>query len=71
MSRIGMYDHLEPITVPVDMDALAEIVENANYGTHRFLSALIRVRRAKAVKNNWKQDILCDEIKKLLDQGLF
>ncbi len=44
----SIYDHFnksEPISVPVDMDALAEMVEASNYGTVRFLAALVRVRK--------------------------
>ncbi len=44
----SIYDHFNksaPISVPLDMDALAETLEDANYGTVRFLAALMRVRK--------------------------
>jgi hypothetical protein len=43
----SIYDHLDetdPISIVIDMDALAEKVEDSNYGTVRFLAALRRVR---------------------------
>lgn len=43
----SIYDHLEPLSIPVDMDKLAELLEGENYGTVRLLAALLRVRRRR------------------------
>lgn len=43
----SVYDHLnktDPVAVVLDLDALAERLESRNYGTVRFLAALLRVR---------------------------
>lgn len=67
MPKMGSYDYMGPISLPVDMDKLAEIVESAVYGTHRFLSALVRVRRQK--NPNQGEDRLAQEIERLLNEG--
>lgn len=45
--RIGMYDHLNSdlVQLPISMDSLARIIATENYGLHRFLSAIVRIRR--------------------------
>lgn len=46
---IGMYDHLNKdshLTVSLSMVQLVEMVRGMNYGVHRFLSELVRQRRA-------------------------
>jgi hypothetical protein len=45
----GYYDHLnkEPLVISIDMDALAKLVDGCNYGSIRFLAALVRVRRVR------------------------
>lgn len=43
-----IYDHFnetEPVSLPIDLDALAKLLESNNYGTVRFLGALLRVRK--------------------------
>jgi hypothetical protein len=48
--RPGMYDHLDqtdPPTITLSMEELARKIEGMNYGTHRFLSALIRARKER------------------------
>jgi hypothetical protein len=45
-----IYDHLDegdPFTVVLDVDALANRIEEMNYGTVRLLGALLRVRKVK------------------------
>lgn len=48
-TRLGDYDHLDKSTdmmlhLTVPMDELAEKIVRLNYGTHRFLSSLVRAR---------------------------
>jgi hypothetical protein len=49
MPRLGLYDHLndsDPSDIPCTMPALVHRVRGMNYGTHRFLSELVRQREA-------------------------
>jgi hypothetical protein len=48
----SIYDHMnsEPVQVPINMDALAALIEDSNAGTIRFLAALYRIRKAKLAK---------------------
>lgn len=65
----GFYDNLnehDPIRLPLNIDGLAAAVITANYGVHRFCSAL--VRQAKLVE---KRSELIDAIEKLLDDGSY
>ena len=72
MSRIGQYDHLDPVALPLDLDALAKLIEGSSYGTHRLLSALVRVRRGKyAGKGYRKVDQLTEGIAELLEEGCY
>lgn len=82
---VGSYDHLDkrsPIQITLSMEKLAELVENSNYGVHRFLSALIRLRKKKLeirTKNYQEKeygfepypDRLMNEIERLLNEGEF
>lgn len=77
--------HLQPDPIP--MRKLAEMVESLNYGTHRFFSHLIDVRRenlAARIKKYQDQgdhdlaesirregDKVADELEYLLDKGYF
>jgi hypothetical protein len=75
MSRkIGEYDHLNEdsrLELSVDMDELAKKIEKMNYGTHRFLSALVRARRKSDKCHSLDRDELADGIEALLNKGLF
>lgn len=75
MPRMGQYDHLndtDPIVLPGTMDQLAEAIDKLNYGTHRFLSALVRVRRAQGLwRDQPNEDGLANEIEALLNRGLY
>lgn len=87
--RPHTYAHLDrdsSLTVQVPMRKLAEDVEHLNYGTHRFLSHLIDVRRAlvasrvEELRRRGDHDVaeyalrqgdpLADGIEALLVQGL-
>ena len=72
MSRAGMYDHLNATEQPkieISMDELAVLVESMNYGTIRFLAALMRAR--KQSKKRLSRDLLMEGIESLLEQGLY
>lgn len=65
------YDHLnksDPLTIALDLDVLAGQIVSMNYGTARFLAALVRARRRS---EKFKQpDKIADTIQSLLEQGL-
>jgi hypothetical protein len=73
------YDHLnidDPLRLTVDMDDLARRVVAMNYGTVRFLAALVRARRESRKFHvictaNGEVDQLADGIEALLERGLF
>ena len=46
---VGYYDHLnkDPLEITIGMDELAKLVVDQNYGSVRFLAAMVRVRRQK------------------------
>jgi hypothetical protein len=91
MSRLPhTYAHLDrdsSVSVQIPMRKLAEDVEHLNYGTHRFLSHLIDVRRALAasrveeLRQRGDHDVaayalregdpLVDGIEALLAKGLY
>jgi hypothetical protein len=46
----SIYDHMNeshPISLPLDMELLARVIDSANYGSVRFLSAWVRVRKER------------------------
>lgn len=62
MPRPHFYKNLDrdsKLTIDIDMRSLAERVETMNYGTHRFLSHLIDVRRER----------LAERIKEYAERG--
>jgi len=65
MSKIGKYDYLEPVQLPLDLDILADLLVKSNFGVHRFLSALVRSRKRTERKN----DQLMQEIERLIEEG--
>jgi len=85
MSKTGTYDHLNDaskLTIEIDIPELAKMVDRMNYGTHRFLSALIPILRERNDKMNemmketcsdYKDQpcLLADGIQALLDNDLF
>jgi len=66
MSRIGQYDHLGPLEIPLDMDKLAKLIVETNYGVHRLLSAIVRERRKNSKMGDPK---LTESIAQLLEEG--
>jgi hypothetical protein len=84
MSKTGTYDHLNEtgkLVIEIDIPELAKMVDRMNYGTHRFLSALIPILRERNEKMNeiMRKDypdyeqpcLLADGIQALLDNDLF
>ena len=75
---VGGYDNLNesnPIElksglVIKDLDALASSIIEANYGTHRILSALIRARQKSKKFIDVQPDKLLEGLKELLNSGL-
>ena len=77
----GFYDGLnnhEVYNPKFHQPSIAEIVkavDSANYGTHRFLSELIRVRKERLNEFRKKypdeKDELMEGIEKLLNEGCF
>lgn len=70
MPKPDDYRHLndaDPLNVKIDIEDLVAMVEKMNYGTHRFLSALIRSRRKKFGLG----DELSTGIEELLRRGMF
>lgn len=65
MSRIGTYDHLGPLEIPLDMDKLAKLLVEKNYGVHILLSAIVRERRKSKTGN----PNLTEGIARLLEEG--
>lgn len=71
-SRMGSYDHVGPLDVPLDLDFLADHVVRANYGVARLLAALVRARRRTAhLSNRTEPDRLVEEIERLLNEGAY
>lgn len=70
-SRVGIFDHLGPLEIPINADTLADAIVNSNYGTHRMLSALIRARRKKNQQQGYDnaEDTLINAVEKLLQEG--
>ncbi len=93
MSRRHFYKHLDDgpsrsrLTTELTTREVAERIEEMNYGTHRFLSHLVDVRREAlaarvadwrasghhdiAVSAERRGDELADAIEKLLNKGLY
>lgn len=66
---IDRYKHLNdgPLEIPgLGIEEIAVAVEKANYGTHRMLSAIVRLRLAR-----FPNDRLGLLLRDALDQGLF
>ena len=73
-TKLGTYDHLEksnPFSLEFSVQELVEMIENTNYGTHRFLSELVRYRKAMYEERGWDKDPLGEIIREALDRGLF
>lgn len=73
MSKMGTYDHIEDsVEMRLSMDDLARELERLNYGTHRLLSALVRVRRSDPETEGCPPcRMLTDAIALALDEGGF
>ena len=68
-TRVGYYDGLNDgplVVVNVGTDALVAMVDTANYGSHRFLSALVKRRLTDD-----PEDPLGVGLKALLDSGVY
>ena len=66
---IDDYKHLDetdPLSINLTMEEVAELVIMKNYGVHRLLSSIVRIRLANDPDNE-----LALELKKLLNKGLF
>lgn len=66
------YDHLNEdskITLSVDYDTLAKMVVAQNYGTVRFLAALVRARLARKPLQEGHHDRLAHGIWNLIKAG--
>lgn len=69
MPRADQYRHLNDVEgdgVRIGIEAIARQVDALNYGTHRLLSAIVRVRRETRAN-----DELANGIEALLNRGLF
>jgi hypothetical protein len=69
-----MYDHLGPLELSLPVEELVKLVEQGNYGMHRFLSTLVRLRKERVAAGeehcaDWIY--LMKGIEKLLEQGCF
>lgn len=70
--ELDEYDHLNqsnPIRTLIDLDKLAKAIVDANYGTCRFLAALVRARRASSKAP--VPDKLADGIEHLIKTGCY
>jgi len=70
--KFGSHDDLNatnPLILEIDLDTLAVMVVNMNYGVVRLLAALVKAR-AKSSKVG-KPDKLSEAITKLLNDGLW
>jgi hypothetical protein len=68
---IDRYKHLndtDPPTITISMEELVAMVNGMNYGVHRFLSELIRQRRADPLRY---YPINVDGLEDLLEDGFF
>lgn len=75
----GMYDHLnkdDKFILKIDMKELVESVDSMNYGIHRFLSELVRLRK----KSEWYTSLYgvgaeyrehTHKLEKLLEDGFY
>ncbi|PHA03017.1 hypothetical protein COE51_01350 [Bacillus pseudomycoides] len=67
------YKHLDKekhcnVNIELNMEQLAQMVCNANYGLHRFISEVIDIKR----ESKWKEDKeFADELESLLNKGYF
>lgn len=69
MTRPDQYRHLNEVSVDgviIGVEDTARQIDALNYGTHRFLSAIIRIRRKK-----YETDDLADGLEALLNRGCF
>ncbi len=70
---IGMYDNLnngKDIAIPLDINELAKIIVDANYGLHRMLSALVREEKKTISYNKYGSDLV-NGIERMLNEGKF
>jgi len=71
--RVGDYDHLGVSSFKLDLDAIADTLESANYGVHQMLSAMVRAHRRQIEsgrKKAWPDDIMF-KVEELLNKGYF
>lgn len=74
MSRVGQYRHIT-VEMPLNLEAIAESLLDANYGVHNMLSAIVIAYRRKyperelpSQEHDW--DIV-PKIEKHLEEGDF
>jgi hypothetical protein len=74
-AEMGVYDHMnaeDPVVSELTIDELARKLEKMNYGTHRLLSALVRLRRASPETERHPYcRMLTDAIENALNKGGF
>lgn len=74
-ATMGMYDHLnesDPVQMPGTMSDLVRCVMDRNYGEHRFLSELVRQRKADPYyKDAGQFREHTDALEALLNAGYF
>lgn len=78
-SKLGSYDHLNEdktysdsdVRIKVEIKEMVRLIENMNYGVHRFLSELVRQRETEAIEKGWQVDDLANGIKELLNNGCY
>ena len=75
MRRFGEYDHLnqeDPLKIKLDLDQLAKMVEGMNYGSIRFLAALVRAMEVSKHRQQYPEDTmkLPKAIREILDTGI-
>lgn len=69
----GTYKHLDEdkncnVNIELNMEQLAKMVYEANYGIHRFLSEIIDLQR----QSKYKQELeFADELESILNKGHF
>jgi hypothetical protein len=71
-----MYKHLDKyegsnINININMEQLAKMVVDCNYGVRRLLSEIVDYRKEQYKQKGFGEDYWGKEIEKLLEQGLY
>lgn len=73
MTRVDQYKHLNrenELGINLGMEEVAEFVVSKNYGSHRFLSAMVHELRDQQRANDHVSP-MADEIERMLDEGIY